>query len=82
MTQTVRLMKLLRHNQMFGVTPLMALAEIGSMRLAARIFDLRREGHDIRMTVVEGNGKRYARYVLREAPEQLTIDQAIEGTGR
>jgi len=41
-------------------------------RLAARIYDLRREGHDIEKEMeTSDNGKAYARYYLRQAALQL-----------
>lgn len=52
-----------------GLTPLVALEECGTLRLAARIFDLRAAGHDIVSEMVEvkaRNGKvaRVKRYRL------------------
>ena len=48
-----------------GITALEALRECGSLRLAARIADLRFMGHDIESRMVTINGKRVARYTLR-----------------
>jgi len=45
-TQSEELLAYLRDHP-GGITPLEALHEVGCMRLAARIFDLRSEGHDI-----------------------------------
>lgn len=60
-------LELLREQGVDGVTPALALSEVGTMRLAARIAELRAEGHDIvnvgHRTVTQ---KRVARYVLRE----------------
>ena len=52
-----------------GITPLDALREFGCMRLGARIYDLKRRGHEIeKVTVTQENryGKkvRFARYSL------------------
>jgi hypothetical protein len=45
------------------ITPLEALDKFGCFRLGARIFDLKRDGHDIQKELVEvGDGKRVARY--------------------
>jgi hypothetical protein len=50
------------------VTALDALEETGCFRLAARIADLRRLGHDIRTeNITTANGKRIAKYVLKES---------------
>jgi hypothetical protein len=53
------------------ITPMEALNELGCFRLAARIEELRREGHRIRTTIEKRNGKRWARYVYEQAPQQL-----------
>jgi hypothetical protein len=46
------------------ITPLEALDQYGCLRLAARVSDIREEGHDIETIIEERNGKRYARYRL------------------
>lgn len=67
MTQNERVLALLRERGERGVTPMLALEVVGSMRLAARVSDLRAAGHDIRTdTAVTGTGKHVARYVLHE----------------
>ena len=65
MTQTEAILSLLqRHPD--GITAIDALREAGSFRLAARISDLRDQGHDIDSQMVKlDNGKRVARYRLR-----------------
>jgi hypothetical protein len=40
-------------------------------RLAARISDLRADGHAILSVQTSHDGKRFARYILEDAPEQL-----------
>jgi hypothetical protein len=47
------------------LTALDALNEFGCFRLAARIHDLRKEGHDIEEATIERNGKRYSEYFIR-----------------
>jgi len=47
-----------------ALTPADALEEFGCFRLAARIYDLRSNGHEIATTWERGDGKRWARYVL------------------
>lgn len=65
MTQSQRI---LRHLQDFGsITPVEALHDYGIMRLGARIWDLKREGYDIRTEREEsmnryGERTAYARY--------------------
>ena len=67
MTQNERI---LRHLQDFGsITALDALKDYGCMRLGARIWDLKRDGHDIRREMVEGRNRHggrthYARYTM------------------
>ena len=63
-SQNAELLRLLRAAGPDGVTPLDALRAVGTMRLAARVLELRARGHDIE-TVVTGN---HATYVLHERP--------------
>lgn len=54
-----------------GLTPLEALYEVGTLRLAARIFDLRAAGYVIRDAMVEvkarnGRTARVKRYWLEQ----------------
>lgn len=73
-TQADMLLELLRERRGAGVTPLLALEQAGSLRLAAVIFDLKKAGHTITTEMVStGNGKRVAKYVLHERPEQLSM---------
>jgi hypothetical protein len=51
-TQNEELLDLLRYKGDRGVTPMEALEEVGTMRLAARIHDLRAAGHRIRSETV------------------------------
>lgn len=67
MTQTDRVLDLLREQGPNGITPLDALEVVGSFRLAARINDLRNAGHDIEtITDRTPGGAKVARYVLHE----------------
>lgn len=73
MTDTEAVLALLRQRGPAGLTPLEALELVGTMRLAARIADLRAMGHDIEtQTYTTKSRARVARYVLHEKPEQLT----------
>jgi hypothetical protein len=69
-------LELLREQGVDGVTPALALTEVGTMRLAARIAELRAEGHDIvNIGWTTPTGKHVALYVLREQ-RQLTLGVA------
>ena len=46
------------------ITPLDALNKYGCFRLAAVIFDLKAEGHDITTTMVSNGKKKFAEYKL------------------
>lgn len=69
MSQCEVILQHLRQNRE-GITPLDALNYYGIMRLGARVWDLKAEGHDIKTeTVRKKRGKKniqYARYVLKE----------------
>lgn len=47
------------------ITPIEALNKFGAFRLAAIIFDLKKEGYDIQTNIIQNGGKRYANYKLR-----------------
>ena len=47
-----------------GITPIDALNRFGCFRLAARISDLRRDGHIIHTNTQTKNGKTFANYKL------------------
>lgn len=47
-----------------SITPLEALAKFGSLRLGARIKDLRDKGYNITTETTHENGKHFARYRL------------------
>lgn len=50
------------------LTPLQALRDIGTLRLGARIYDLRVKGWRIETEMIEVSGKkRVARYTLKKA---------------
>lgn len=56
-----------------SITPKDALQLFGCMRLAARIKDLRDDGHDIQMAFEDNGTSRYARYSLARKPVQLGL---------
>lgn len=48
-----------------ALTPLLALQRFGCFRLGARIWDLKKAGHEINMELIDiGNGKHVASYRL------------------
>ena len=54
-----------------SLNPMEALIQFGCFRLAARIGDLRKEGHDIHTEMYsEENGKKYAVYSLPKIQKQ------------
>jgi len=58
----------LNHMQEHGsITALHAMRMYGCARLAARIHNLRADGHRIRSSMVSINGKRFAMYELEQA---------------
>lgn len=62
MNQNNQILRLLKQAPL---TPLGALKLAGCMRLSARIYDLKDQGHDIRTDLVKVSGdKRVARYTL------------------
>lgn len=80
MTQTDAVLATLRQRGPRGLTPMEALRDIGTFRLAARISeakDLIRDDEEIVTERLTVNGKTVARYVLRrrivEGAQQATI---------
>ena len=62
MTQTQRILIYLKTGK--SLTPLEALNKFGCFRLAARIADLRRDGHTIWTNYVQKDKKFFAAYKL------------------
>lgn len=62
MSQSTRILAHLKAGE--SITPLQALEKFGCMRLAARIANLRDDGHVIATEKVTHNGKTFARYRL------------------
>ena len=61
-----------------SLTPLDAFDEMNCMRLGARVYELKQQGHAIDSEMVEDprTGKHYASYTLRPAPVQLPFELA------
>jgi hypothetical protein len=63
MNQTKQILEYLKEGH--TISPAEALIRCGCFRLAARINDLRNQGHEIKSEMrKDTNGKRYARYSL------------------
>lgn len=63
MSQTEQILKHLKSGN--PITPLDALREYGCFRLGARIWDLKKDGHNIISKMIEvGNGKHVKQYRL------------------
>jgi len=60
MTQRDKIRKWLKTGH--RITPLAALRKYGSLRLGARIYELRGEGLNIKTDFVTRNGKTFAEY--------------------
>lgn len=64
--------RVLQYMQDFGsINPLQALGDLGIMRLGARIYDLKKEGHGICRRMVAGKNRygetvNYAEYRLEQ----------------
>jgi hypothetical protein len=64
---TASVLALLKQQGRLGVTPALALERVGTFRLAARISELRADGHVIETTIIRTpTGKHPARYVLQD----------------
>jgi len=82
--QTLRTLAVLRNRGEEGMTALDALEWVGTARLAARIDELRKEGHVIEREMVRTrNGARIARYRLVEAaPVAVAPGELMELWGK
>lgn len=66
--QTAAVLALLRERGSAGVTPLEAFAAVGTWRLGARIYELRRDGYAVDTKIVRvPSGAHVASYRLRDA---------------
>jgi hypothetical protein len=77
-SQNTRILALLRQAGEQGITPLDGLQVAGSFRLAARIYDLRKQGYRIKASTFRTeSGADVARYVLDEGPDCDYCDDGI-----
>jgi hypothetical protein len=67
---TAKVYALLKVRGVDGVSPDEARRWAGCDRLAARVAELRAEGHDIETVYQTVRGKRFARYIIREPRPQ------------
>lgn len=74
-SQSAHILAYLREGH--SLTPLEALNRFDCFRLGARIWDLKREGHDILTEMVEVNGKRVASYRLNEKRPVGEVHRAV-----
>ena len=65
MSQTSQILQILKSGRI--LTPREADRELGCMRLAARILDIRGMGYNVLTTTITANGKSFAGYKLIEA---------------
>lgn len=77
MTQTERILKYMQETG--AITQLDAMEEFGCMRLGARIYDLRKEGHKIAKQTVTGKNRygetvSFAKYILEEAKDEKELN--------
>jgi hypothetical protein len=76
MTQKEAILKALKNGQ--KITPLEALRDFGCFRLAARIYELQREGYNIESELVQVTGAiagkcTVAQYSLQNGGKQLNL---------
>jgi len=64
MSQNQTILKHLK--QGLSITPKFALFNFGCFRLAARIKDLRNQGHAIKTVMIEQGDKKFAKYYLTD----------------
>ena len=57
--------QVLNHLKKEPLTPLVALRKYGTLRLAALVFNLRDEGHNIKTDIVNVGSNRNAKYVAK-----------------
>lgn len=58
--QTARILSFLKTGR--SLTPLQALGRFGCLRLAPRVYELRKAGYSVESERVSRGGKRFARY--------------------
>ena len=66
MGQNKQILQMLRKRTKKGVTAIDAIQQIGCLRLAARINDLRAMGHNIETIMIKNGSRKYAKYILHE----------------
>ncbi len=80
MSDTVQKNAVLRHMMFKGpITAMIALEDYKCFRLAARIFELKQEGHDVNREMVKlDNGKYIAEYSLKKFKERRGDSNAAQ----
>lgn len=70
---------ILEHLRQKPISPIEALNQYGCFRLAAVIFNLRGQGHNIHSGVGRGtNGKKWAVYSLLDVPAKPFVNETVE----
>lgn len=64
-SQNTQILKALKKGA--RITPIDALKRFGCFRLSARISDLRKAGHKVKVRMVHMNGKNFAEYYMGRA---------------
>jgi hypothetical protein len=66
MRQQTQKQNILNHlKEGYGITPIDALEKFGCFRLAAVIFNLKKDGYDIKTTIRKMGNKKFAIYGLK-----------------
>lgn len=77
-SQTEGVLALLRDRGKAGITALDALDIVGSLRLSARIYDLKAQGYEISMTTeTTPSGKHIGRYRLLASMGPTAVSRAL-----
>jgi hypothetical protein len=63
-SQQTAILNWLRTGQ--SITPYQALISLNCFRLSARIYNLKKEGHPIKTTMITKDGKTFASYSLQK----------------
>ena len=76
--------KVLRYMQEFGsITSLQAMQDLGVMRLASRITDLKQSGYDVQSRYIHSKNRygepvKYKEYYLRDVREAIPYAKGVQ----
>jgi hypothetical protein len=71
MTQNQQILSALKHGE--TLTPMDALDRFGCFRLAARVLDLKHQGHDIQTRYITQGNKTFVEYSLPGTVKKLSF---------